>query len=223
MLVEPIQGEGGYLVPPDGFLQGLRALCDRHGILLIFDEVQSGVGRTGKMFASEHFGVAPDIMTLAKGLGSGLPIGMVVAKKTLMEKWQRGAHGNTYGGNPLCCAAALATLELVEKEYMANAAEVGGYFINQLRELQSRFSCIGHVRGKGLMLGMELVEDRADESARGKTVRRGHHIAHSTTGCCCLSCGQSTIRFMPPLMITRTQADEALTIVAASIEEAQNQ
>ena len=113
ILVEPIQGEGGYLVPPDGFLAGLRALCDRHGILLIFDEVQTGIGRTGKMFASQHWGVAPDIMTLAKGLGSGLPIGLVVAKKTLMEKWKRGAHGNTYGGNPLCCAAALATLELV--------------------------------------------------------------------------------------------------------------
>src|SRR4051794_15356700 len=113
ILVEPIQGEGGYLVPPDGFLQGLRALCDRHGILLIFDEVQSGIGRTGRMFASQHFNVAPDIMTLAKGLGSGLPIGMVVAKKTIMEKWARGAHGNTYGGNPICCAAALATVNLV--------------------------------------------------------------------------------------------------------------
>ncbi len=106
-MIEPIQGEGGYLVPPDGFLQGLRALCDRHGILLIFDEVQSGIGRTGKMFAAEHFGVAPDIMTLAKGLGSGLPIGMVVAKKSLMERWQRGAHGNTYGGNPrVLCGCA---------------------------------------------------------------------------------------------------------------------
>src|ERR1700758_4097060 len=118
ILVEPIQGEGGYLVPPDGFLAGLRALCDQHGILLIFDEVQSGVGRTGKMFASEHWGVAPDIMTLAKGLGSGLPIGLVVARKRHMEKWKRGAHGNTYGGNPLCCAAGLATLDLVVQRYI---------------------------------------------------------------------------------------------------------
>ena len=109
ILIEPIQGEGGYLVPPPGFLAGLRALCDRHGILLIFDEVQSGIGRTGKMFAAEHFDVVPDIMTLAKGLGSGLPIGMVIAKATIMQKWKRGAHGNTFGGNPLCCAAALAT------------------------------------------------------------------------------------------------------------------
>ncbi len=222
ILIEPIQGEGGYLVPPDGFLQGLRALCDRYGILLIFDEVQSGVGRTGRMFASEHFGVAPDIMTLAKGLGSGLPIGMVVAKKTIMEKWQRGAHGNTYGGNPLCCAAALATLELVETEYAANAAEVGAYFINQLRDLQGRFACIGHVRGKGLMLGIELVEDRATKVPAARlcdaVITRAFH-----NGLLLLSCGQSTIRFMSPLMITKAHVDEALVILAASIEEAQNQ
>src|ERR1700683_2877941 len=122
ILIEPIQGEGGYLGPPDGFLQGLRELCDRHGILLIFDEVQSGIGRTGKMFAAQHWGVEPDIMTLAKGLGSGLPIGMVVSRRKHMEKFKRGAHGSTFGGNPLCCAAALATLELVENAYAANAA-----------------------------------------------------------------------------------------------------
>ncbi|MFL6549036.1 MAG: acetyl ornithine aminotransferase family protein [Povalibacter sp.] len=221
ILVEPIQGEGGYLVPPDGFLQGLRALCDRHGILLIFDEVQSGIGRTGRMFASQHFNVAPDIMTLAKGLGSGLPIGMVVAKKTIMEKWQRGAHGNTYGGNPLCCAAALATLDLVEAEYMSNAAEIGTYFINHLRELQKRFSCIGHVRGKGLMLGMELVEDRSSKVPAAKltdaVIQRAFH-----NGLLLLSCGQSTIRFMPPLMITKLHVDEALNILSASLEEAMN-
>src|SRR5215472_11517203 len=138
ILVEPIQGEGGYLVPPDSFLPGLRALCDRHGILLIADEVQSGIGRSGKMFACEHWGLAPDIMTLAKGLGSGLPIGMTVAKRRIMEKWKRGAHGNTYGGNPVCCAAALKTIELVERDYRANAAKVGAYFMERLRELQRR-------------------------------------------------------------------------------------
>src|SRR4029077_1045986 len=143
MLVEPIQGEGGYLVPPDSFLPGLRELCDRHGILLIFDEAQCGIGRSGKMFASQHWGVAPDIMTLAKGLGSGLPIGLVVARKKHMEKWKQGAHGNTYGGNPLCCAAALATLDLVESEYAANAASIGGYFMERLRGMQKRFDCIG--------------------------------------------------------------------------------
>src|SRR5579871_1688168 len=149
VLVEPIQGEGGYLVPPEGFLSGLRALCDRHGILLIFDEVQAGIGRTGRMFGSQHWGIHPDIMTLAKGLGSGLPIGLVVARRKLMEKWKRGAHGNTFGGNPICCAAALATLDLVENEYAANAAAVGEYFKGRLRQLQGRHDCIGDVRGKG--------------------------------------------------------------------------
>lgn len=219
VLVEPIQGEGGYLVPPDGFLQGLRALCDRHGILLIFDEVQSGIGRTGKMFAAEHFGVTPDIMSLAKGLGSGLPIGMVVAKKTLMEKWQRGAHGNTYGGNPLCCAAAIATVDLVAKEYAANAARVGEHFIKKLRELQGKFACIGDVRGKGLMLGMELVEDRQAKVPAAALCERAITRAYHN-GLLLLSCGQSTIRFMPPLMITTADVDEAIAIVGASLEEA---
>src|SRR5262249_6115060 len=149
VLVEPIQGEGGYLVPPDGFLAGLRALCDRHGILLIFDEVQSGVGRTGRMFAGEHWGVAPDILTLAKGLGSGLPIGAVVARRSLMQRWSRGAHGNTFGGNPIGCAAALATLALVEREYRANAAETGAYLMGKLRDLAARHPQIAEVRGRG--------------------------------------------------------------------------
>jgi 4-aminobutyrate aminotransferase len=218
VLIEPIQGEGGYLVPPDGFLQGLRALCDRHGILLIFDEVQSGVGRTGKMFASEHFGVAPDIMTLAKGLGSGLPIGAVVAKKKLMEQWKRGAHGNTYGGNPLCCAAALATLDLVEKQYAANAAQVGEHFLKRLREMQQKYSCIGDVRGKGLMLGAELVEDRVTKAPAAalcdKVITRAFH-----NGLLLLSCGQSTIRFMPPLLVTPADVDEAVKILSASLDE----
>ena len=218
ILVEPIQGEGGYLVPPDGFLQGLRDLCDRHGILLIFDEVQSGVGRTGKMFAAQHFGVAPDIMTLAKGVGSGMPIGVMVAKRKLMEQWKRGAHGNTYGGNPLCCAAALATLDLVEREYAANAARVGDYFFKRLQELQRTFDCIGHVRGKGLMLGMELVESRTTKAPARELVDRLITRAFHN-GLLLLSCGQSTVRFMPPLMINTDHVDEAITIVSASLEE----
>ncbi len=219
ILVEPIQGEGGYLVPPEGFLAGLRALCDRHGILLIFDEVQSGIGRTGKMFASEHWGVRPDIMTLAKGLGSGLPIGMVVAKRTLMERWKRGAHGNTYGGNPLCCAAALATLDLVEREYAANAAEVGGYFLARLRELQSEFECIGDVRGKGLMIGAELITDRASKRAAAALCQRVLTRAYHN-GLILLSCGVSTLRFIPPLMVSRAQVDEALALFKTALREA---
>jgi 4-aminobutyrate aminotransferase len=212
ILVEPIQGEGGYLVPPDGFLQGLRALCDEHGILLIFDEVQAGIGRTGKMFASQHFGVAPDIMTLAKGLGSGLPIGMVVAKRSIMEQWKRGAHGNTFGGNPICCAAAIATLDLVEREFAANAAVVGQYFMERLCALQAKHACIGDVRGKGLMIGMELVEDRVSKAPAtalcDAVINRAFH-----NGLLLLSCGISTVRFMPPLVITRAQVDEAVAIL----------
>jgi 4-aminobutyrate aminotransferase len=219
IMVEPIQGEGGYLVPPDGFLAGLRSLCDRHGILLIFDEVQCGVGRTGKMFASEHWGVKPDIMTLAKGLGSGLPIGLVAARRRHMEKWKRGAHGNTYGGNPLCCAAALATLELVEKEYAANAAAVGEYFLGRLRELQQRFDCIGEVRGKGLMIGMELVTNRTTRvPARALCEAVLTHAYHH--GLLLLSCGQSTVRFIPPLMISRAHVDEAMGMLEAALGEA---
>ena len=219
IVVEPIQGEGGYLVPPDGFLQGLRALCDRHGILLICDEVQSGVGRTGKMFASEHWGVSADIMTLAKGLGSGLPIGMVVARRSHMEKWKRGAHGNTYGGNPLCCAAALATLELVQREYAANAAAVGGYFIERLRALQQRFECIGEVRGKGLMIGAELIapgsERKPASALTQRVLTRAFH-----NGLLLLSCGVSTLRFIPPLSVSRAQVDEALMLFEAALTEA---
>src|SRR5580698_3299111 len=218
ILVEPIQGEGGYLVPPDGFLAGLRALCDRHGILLIFDEVQSGIGRTGRMFASEHWGVRPDIMTLAKGLGSGLPIGLVVAKKTIMEQWKRGAHGNTYGGNPLCCAAALATLDLVQHEYAANAADVGSYFLGRLRELAKEFACIGDVRGKGLMIGTELIDPASGKAAPAlcqRVLTRAYH-----NGLILLSCGVSTVRFIPPLMVSRADVDEALGLLRIALREA---
>jgi 4-aminobutyrate aminotransferase len=217
ILVEPLQGEGGYLVPPPGFLAGLRALCDEHGILLIFDEVQSGVGRTGRMFACEHDGVAPDIMTLAKGLGSGLPIGAVVAKRQLMEQWARGAHGNTYGGNPIACAAAIATLDLVERQYAANAAAVGDYFMELLRGLARDYPCIGDVRGRGLMIGMELVE--ADGSpAKGlcdDVITRAFH-----NGLLLLSCGASTVRFMPPLSTSRDEVDEAMTYLRTALDEA---
>ena len=218
ILIEPIQGEGGYLVPPDGFLEGLRALCDRHGILLIFDEVQTGIGRTGKMFASEHWGVHPDVMTLAKGLGSGLPIGLVVAKRTIMEKWKRGAHGNTYGGNPLCCAAALATLDLVQSEYAANAADVGGYFLGRLRELAKDFTCIGDVRGKGLMIGAELIDPASGKAAPALCQRLLTRAYHN--GLILLSCGVSTVRFIPPLMVSRADVDEALGLLRTALREA---
>jgi len=171
------------------------------------------------MFACQHWNVAPDIMSLAKGLGSGLPIGAVVARRQLMERWKRGAHGNTFGGNPLCCAAALATLDLVEREYAANAADVGAYFLARLRELQGRFACIGDLRGKGLMIGMELVTDRttrAPAKALSEAVltRAFHH------GLLLLSCGASTVRFIPPLMINRGHVDEAMALLETALNEA---
>ncbi|OGT58130.1 MAG: 4-aminobutyrate aminotransferase [Gammaproteobacteria bacterium RIFCSPHIGHO2_12_FULL_63_22] len=219
ILVEPIQGEGGYVVPPDGFLAGLREICDEHGILLIFDEVQSGVGRTGKMFASEHWGVRPDIMTLAKGMGSGLPIGAMVAKKSLMSKWQRGAHGNTYGGNPVTCAAANATIQLVESGMMDMARITGEHFMSRLADMARDYPCIGEVRGRGLMIGMELIEtDGSRRSARklcDDLVTRAYH-----NGLLLLSCGASTVRFMPPLNVSPAQVDEAVGLLRISLDEA---
>ncbi len=219
MLVEPIQGEGGYLVPPDGFLAGLRALCDEHGILLIFDEVQSGIGRTGRMFACEHWGVAPDILTSAKGLGSGLPIGAVIAKRRIMEQWKRGAHGNTFGGNPVTCAAAMATLDLVKGGLAANAARVGGYFMRRLEELRRDYPCIGDVRGKGLMIGMELIAGDAARTPARKlcddVITRAYH-----NGLILLTCGVSTVRFMPPLSVTEAEVDEAMALLRQALNEA---
>ena len=221
ILLEPIQGEGGYLVPPDGFLPGLRELCNRYGILLIADEVQSGIGRTGKMFAMEHWGVEPDIFTSAKGLASGMPIGTVTARKSLMEKWAPGAHGNTYGGNPLCCAAALATIDLVETKYKANAAVMGEYLLGRMRELADRQPVIGEVRGKGLMIGMEFVEDRNTKKPARKFVAELIHEAFYN-GLLLLPCGVSTIRFMPPLMLTMDLADEAMEIIEESMNSVAN-
>ena len=217
ILIEPIQGEGGYIVPPDEFLPGLRELCDRYDILLIADEVQSGIGRTGKMFAVEHWEVQPDILTTAKGLASGMPIGTVTARKSLMEKWAPGAHGNTYGGNPLCCAAALATIDLVQNGYMQNAARIGDYLLGKMRQLAERYPIIGDVRGKGLMIGMEFVEDRQTKKPAKKFVAELIHEAFYN-GLLLLPCGVSTIRFMPPLMLDQALADEAMDIIDESIK-----
>jgi len=219
ILVEPVQGEGGYLVPPAGFLAGLRRLCDEHGILLIFDEVQSGVGRTGRMWACQHWDVQPDILTSAKGLGSGLPIGAFIAKQKIMAQWPRGAHGNTYGGNPLSCAAAIATLDLVSSQYAANAAKVGEHFMGRLRELQRDYPCIGEVRGRGLMIGMELIEPGDERTpARGLIERLVTRAFHN--GLLLLSCGVSTLRFMPPLCVTAAEVDEAMVLLRRALDEA---
>src|SRR5207247_997648 len=154
----PIQGEGGYVVPPAGYLKDLRALCDRYGILLVCDEVQCGVGRTGKMWACEYEGIEPDILLSAKGLGSGMPIGAIIAKESIM-KWKPGAHGTTFGGNPVCCAAALATLDIVEKELLPKVSKMGERLISGARKLQDKYAVIGDVRGRGVMVGVEFVKD----------------------------------------------------------------
>ncbi len=217
ILLEPIKGEGGYIVPPASFLPGLRELCNRHGILLIVDEVQSGIGRTGRMFAVEHWAVQPDIVTTAKGLASGMPIGAVIARKSLMEQWAAGAHANTFGGNPICCAAALATIELVEKEYMANAASLGSYLLAKMQDLATRYPIIGDVRGQGLMLGMEFVKDPTTKEAAAEFVAELVHEAFYN-GLLLLPCGASTIRFMPPLLLSKDLADEAMEIMEQAIE-----
>lgn len=219
ILVEPIQGEGGYLVPPDGFFPALRELCDKHGILLIVDEVQSGVGRTGKMWAIEHWGVEPDIIASAKGLGSGVPIGATIARASVMD-WPQGAHGNTYGGNPLACAAALATLDLVENGLMQNAAEQGSYLMDALEEIQVRHPSIGQVRGKGLMIGVEFVKDKASKEPAVE-LRNAVERKSFETGLITLGCGTSTIRMAPPLVIEQGQIDEALATFEAAITAAE--
>jgi 4-aminobutyrate aminotransferase len=216
IIVEPIQGEGGYVVPAPGFMKGLRAICDQYGILLIADEVQSGVGRTGKMWGFEHEGIVPDIVASAKGLGGGMPIGAMIARKELTEKWEPGAHGNTYGGNALACAAAYEVLCLVEEELAGNAARVGEYLRQGLEEIQGRYEQIGDVRGRGLMIGVEFVKDRNTlEPARALS----HAIMQESfkRGLLLLTCGASTIRFCPPLVLTEAQVDEGLTIFEAAL------
>ena len=211
IIVEPIQGEGGYVVPAPGFLKGLRQICDQYNILLIADEVQSGVGRTGKMWCFEHEDVVPDIVASAKGLGGGMPIGAMIARRELTEQWEPGSHGNTYGGNALACVAAYEVLTLVEEELTTNAARVGSYLMQGLAELQHRYQQIGDVRGRGLMIGVEFVKDRQSrEPARALA----HDIMENAfkRGLLLLTSGASTIRLCPPLILTKEQADEGLSI-----------
>ena len=218
IFVEPIQGEGGYIVPPPGFLPAVQDLCRRHGILLVLDEIQSGFGRTGKMFACEHWGVEPDILCVAKGIASGLPIGAMIARSEI-SSWTRGTHGSTFGGNPVACAAALATIQLLEEGLVANAAETGRYLKEQLAQIQKRHAQIGDVRGLGLMIGVEFIQpgaDRAlDRHRRDQVVQKCFE-----TGLLLLGCGEATIRFCPPLIVTREDVDTAVMIFEAAVREA---
>jgi 4-aminobutyrate aminotransferase len=210
IIVEPIQGEGGYIVPEDGFLEGLRDLCTRHGILLVADEIQSGAGRTGKMWAVEHWGVEPDILLVAKGIASGMPLGAMVARAELMESWGVGAHGSTYGGNPVACAAALATIELLEGGLVDNAAARGEQSLAGLRELARRYpKTVLDVRGKGLMLGVELADPKLAEEVQWACFVRGLLV---------LECGRQTVRLCPPLIASESDVETALRIFGEAVE-----
>ncbi len=221
ILVETIQGEGGYIVPPPGFYPALRKLCDKHGILLIMDEVQSGMGRTGKWWAIEHFGVEPDIVTAAKGIASGMPLGACIARQSVMD-WERGSHGNTYGGNPISCAAALATFELINDEYLANAADVGQYTMDALEEIQARHPSMGDVRGRGLMIGVEFVQDRNTKEPAKELCDRIVELAFER-GLLTLGCGKSVIRIAPALSINKSEIDEGLQTFEEAITLAEKE
>ena len=210
VVIEPIQGEGGYLVPEDGFLEGLREMCTKHGILLVADEIQSGAGRTGKMWAIEHWGVEPDILLVAKGIASGMPLGAMVARAEIMESWSVGAHGSTYGGNPVACAAALATIELLEGGLVENAAARGEQALAGLRELAARTpKAILDVRGKGLMIGVEFASPEMAEEVQW---------ASFVSGLLVLECGKQTVRLCPPLIASAADVETALRIFGEAIE-----
>lgn len=218
MIMEPIQGEGGYIVPPKSFLEYARKVCDKYGIMLIFDEVQTGFGRTGKLFAWQNFGVKPDIFTSAKGIASGFPLAAVVAKKEIMEKWTAGSHGGTFGGNPVACAAALATLDVLENGALDNAAKMGEYLNKKLFEFKDKYDFIGDVRGVGLMQAMELVKDGKEPDAELTTKIKNKALEK---GLLLLTCGtyKNVIRFIAPTTVTKEEMDEALNIMKETLEE----
>jgi 4-aminobutyrate aminotransferase len=211
IFVEPIQGEGGYYVPPPGFLPALRGLCDKYGILLVADEVQTGMGRTGKMFAVQHWNVEPDILCLAKGIASGMPLGAIVARGDVMN-WPPGSHASTFGGNPVSCRAALATIDLLEAEYIANAAARGEQLRAGLRRLREEFPIISDVRGLGLMTAMDLGKSQTDVSANPE-LRETVVQSAFRRGLLLLGCGESAVRFCPPLCISAAQVDTALSLL----------
>jgi 4-aminobutyrate aminotransferase len=218
IVVEPVQGEGGYVVPSPDFFPELRRICDQHGIALIVDEVQSGMGRTGKLWAIEHFGVVPDIMCMAKAVGGGLPLGVTLAKEDLM-RWHVGAHASTFGGNPVAIAAGMKTLELLEKGVMKNAAEMGTYMMDRLRELQDKHAAITEVRGLGLMIGVELSRDR-EATEPWPELRDKIVVECFNRGLVIQGAGESAVRFSPPLIVDSEQVDFAVRIFEAALSDA---
>ena len=236
LVVESIQGEGGYIVPPPEFHPLLRAITQIHGIIYVVDEIQSGLGRTGRMFAIEHWGVEPDIVCVAKAIASGIPLGAVVARAELMEEevdsraWRRGSHGSTFGGNPVACAAALKTLELIEGQLVHNARAVGDWMIEELEDFMTRHRLIGDVRGRGLMIGVELVKDKiTKERLPEKLTHEGKNIKEVIIGNCfkrglvVLGCGVNAIRFSPPLVLSLEEAKKGISIFESVVEELEDQ
>ncbi len=215
IFVEPIQGEGGYIVPPRGFLRRLRDLCDRHGILLVADEIQTGMGRTGKLWCMEHEEVEPDIVTSAKGIAGGLPLGAVIARESVMT-WKPGSHGSTFGGNPVACAASLATMDLLEAGMMEHGARMGERLLSGLRALVEEFECVGDARGLGLMTAIDVVRDRAAKEADGE-LRDKISIECYRRGMVTLPAGESCLRFAPALNVTEEQVDKALAILRDAV------
>jgi 4-aminobutyrate aminotransferase len=219
IIVEPIQGEGGFIPAPAFFLQELQRLCNQHGIVLIVDEVQAGMGRTGKWWAYDHAGITPDIVLTAKGIASGMPISAFIAKESIMQ-WKPGAHGTTYGGNPVCVASALATMDLIEGGLMANAEKIGNYIFGKISDWPSRFKIVGDIRGKGLMIGVEIVRDQSTKekapALRDKIIDNAFHRGLLTLGS-----GENSIRMSPPLIIDEEQANCAIRIMEESIREAE--
>jgi len=222
ILIEPIQGEGGYVVPPDGFLEGLRALCDRYDILLIVDEVQTGMGRTGKWWAVDHWGVEPDILASAKGIASGMPLGAILARRSIMSEWAPGAHASTFGGNPVSCAAAIATFDLLRDGLIDNAARMGDHLRARLEEIAARHPSVGQVRGKGLMQGVELVKDRATRE-RFPEIRNAIVDYAFEDRLLLLGCGLNTIRIIPPLNVDAATLDDAMIIFERALARAEEE
>ncbi len=221
IFIEPIQGEGGYVVAPDNFLRELRDICDRHGILLVADEVQSGAGRTGKWWAIEHSGVEPDMVCMAKGIASGMPLGVCMTRAEVMD-WVPGSHASTFGGNPVSIAAALATMEIIEREAMGNAARVGGLMMERLEGWKQTHPLVGDVRGRGLMIGVELVKDKATRAPAGEVRNRVETLAFER-GLMVLGCGETTLRLCPPLVIEPEEAMVALDILEEALSLAEKE
>jgi len=221
IFVEPIQGEGGYVVAPDNFLQELRTICNRHGILLVVDEVQSGAGRTGKWWAIEHSGVEPDIVCMAKGIASGMPLGICMTRAEIMD-WVPGSHASTFGGNPVSIAAALATMDILEREGIANAAKVGGTMLERLQGWTETHPLVGDVRGRGLMIGIELVKNKATREPATALRNRVETLAFER-GLMILGCGETSLRLCPPLVVNEHEANVALDILEEALTEVEKE